>query len=330
MAMLIGAARAHPNIALVKYWGKRDVGLNLPAAGSLSITLDELVTETTVRFDPELEQDQLILNGRCDAARAARVSASLDLLRAMAGVDWRARVCSDNNFPTAAGLASSASGFAALVLAAGQALGLTLSERQLSVLARRGSGSAARSIYGGYVEMLAGSEADGSDAFAKPLHEASHWPLNAVVAITTEDAKQHGSTDGMEHSRRTSPFFGAFIDQTDADLELARDAVAARDFEALATVAEHSCLKMHSVMLSSNPGLVYWNPVTLSAIHRVRELRASGVAVFFTIDAGPQLKAICLPEVVSTVSSALSEIGGVQRVISVGLGGPAGLMEAKL
>lgn len=180
----VAVAQAQPNIALVKYWGKRDVALNLPVVGSLSITLDQLWTRTQVRFDPALAADRMTLNGREDAKQLKRSSACLDLLRARAGVNWRAEVVSTNNFPTGAGLASSASGFAALVLAGDAALGLGLSRAELSVLARRCSGSAARSIFGGYVEWAHGTRADGEDSVARPILDAAAWPLAVAVAIT--------------------------------------------------------------------------------------------------------------------------------------------------
>lgn len=315
------SAQAQPNIALVKYWGKRDIALNLPAAGSLSITLESLWTRTSVAFDPALDRDGLYLNGAEDAAQAARASACLDLLRARAGVDWRARIDSRNNFPTGAGLASSASGFAALVRAAGAALDLDLDARELSILARRGSGSAARSIFGGFVEMAAGTRADGEDAFAQPVMAAADWPLAVVVAVTSKRAKSIGSTAGMELSRLTSPFYADWVATTADDLVAGRRAVLARDFEALAALAEHSCLKMHATMLATQPGLIYWSGATVECLHRVRALREQdGLGAFFTVDAGPQVKAICLPEDADRVAAALADVPGVETVITSELG----------
>lgn len=320
-------ALAHPNIALVKYWGKRDVALNLPAVGSLSITLDQIWTRTQVGFDPLLKQDSLSLNGREEAGEAKRVSACLDLLRQRAGVSWRARIESQNNFPTAAGLASSASGFAALVVAGEKALGLTLAPEEKSALARQGSGSAARSIFGGYVEWARGSRADGSDSVAKPLLEASAWPLSVAVAITSTAAKETGSTEGMNRSAETSPYQQAWVDSQEQDLSVARAAIQARDFEALAAISEHSCLKMHALALSARPGLLYWNGATVEGMRRIRALRAQGCPVFFTVDAGPQLKAVCAPGALAQVSAALREIPGVLEVIETGLGQGARVVE---
>ena len=323
-------AQAQPNIALIKYWGKRDVALNLPVVGSISITLDALWTRTRVSFEPALEQDQVSLNGCNDAAEARRVSACLDLLRQRAGVNWRASVDSRNNFPTAAGLASSASGFAALVHAGAQALGLNLGDAEQSVLARRCSGSAARSIFGGYVEWAHGSRADGNDSVASPLLEAKAWPLRVAVAITSTAAKEVGSSEGMRRTAQTSPFQAAWIDSQEADLATARRAILARDFEALAAISEYSCLKMHALALAAQPGLLYWNGASVECMRRVRALRGQGVPVFFTVDAGPQVKAVCEPQAIEQVKAALREIPGVLDVVETGLGaGARALTEAE-
>ncbi len=236
-------AVAGTNIALVKYWGKRDVALNLPATGSLSLTLDRLGTRTTVAFD-DGDRDRLILDGApADDAAAARVSAFLDRVRGRAEIARRALVTTDNSVPTAAGLASSASGFAALALAATRAAGLDLPPAELSALARVGSGSAARSIFGGFVEMARGERADGSDAIARPLAEGNGWDLRLVAAITAAGSKAIGSTAAMAHTARTSPYHAAWIAGVAADLADARAAIAARDLPALGAVAERSALR---------------------------------------------------------------------------------------
>jgi diphosphomevalonate decarboxylase len=312
--------RARSNIALVKYWGKADSKLNLPAVGSISVTLDGLWTDTAVNFDAAFEQDSLLLNGREAGAERCRVSVCLDLLRALAGTELKARVESSNNFPTAAGLASSASGFAALVGAAAQALGLDLNPRELSILARRGSGSAARSIFGGFVEMHRGAAADGCDSFAEPLLDRPARPHEVVIALTTEQKKSVASGPGMARSAESSPYFPQWVASHPADMAAARAAILSRDFEAVATIAEASCLKMHAAALTSEPPLVYWNGATVECLQCVRALRASGVPVFFTIDAGPQVKAICLPDAAATVVAALEATAGVERVLATGLG----------
>ena len=318
---------AHANIALVKYWGKREAQLNLPAVGSISITLDALTTKTTVRFSDEIEADRFVLNGASEAQKAARVFDFLDHIRAMADIRLRAEVLSENNFPTGSGLASSASGFAALALAASSAAGLSLSSGQLSILARQGSGSAARSIFGGFVEMYRGNCVDGSDSFAMPLAAGSHWPLGVLICVTDPQEKSIGSTKGMNATAETSPYYGDWIQSSPVDLSEMRSAIEQRDFEKLAGITERSCLKMHGLMLSADPGLLYWNAVTVELIHHVRALRASGLPVCFTIDAGPQVKIICPQEVMDDVRQSLVGISGVHDVFTSGLGGDAALLE---
>ncbi len=313
-------ARARANIALVKYWGKSNVALNVPAVGSISITLADLWSDTEIEFGPAIKADSFSLNGAEEVSELRRVTACLDLLRREAGVDTRARVVSHNNFPTAAGLASSASGFAALVGAAASALGLEHSPEDLSVLARRGSGSAARSVFGGFVEMQVGEAADGQDSYAVPILAAEDWPLHVVIAVTQTAAKATSSTKGMRSSETTSPFYRAWVESAPADLDAARNAITSRDFETLGRVAEHSCLKLHALAMTSRPPILYWNPATLACIDAVRGLQHAGVPVFFTIDAGPQLKAVCLPEVTDRVAAELHDINGVVDVLVTGLG----------
>jgi diphosphomevalonate decarboxylase len=318
--MATATVRARSNIALIKYWGKRDAAVNTPAVGSVSITLDGLWTDTTVRFDSALDSDSLLLNGREGVAEVHRVSACLDLIRERAGVSTRAQVESANNFPTAAGLASSASGFAALVGAAAAALNLSLSDRELSILARRGSGSAARSIFGGFVQMHKGEAADGNDSFAEPLLAADAWPLMVVVAITETEEKSVSSGKGMTRSAHSSPYYGDWTNTHAADMAIARSAILERDFSALAEVSEFNCLKMHAAAQTAQPPLIYWNGATVECIHRIRRLRDGGVPVFFTIDAGPQVKAVCLPGALDEVESSLRSLPGVKELLVTGLG----------
>lgn len=324
MSFQQATARAGANIALVKYWGKRDQRLNLPAAGSISVTLAGLETRTTVTPDPAMGADRFLLDGV--EHPPGRVGAVLDLMRERAGETVPCLVESENNFPTGAGLASSASGFAALVTAAAMALGLDLSDRQRSELARLGSGSAARSIFGGFAEMAPGQRSDGSDAVAHPLLAAQEWPLEVVVAITDSGSKAVGSREGMNHTMRTSPYYRSWVATVADDLDSARAAIAARDFDALGEVAEHSALKMHASMLAARPGLVYWNAATLSCLHAIRALRSGGTGVFFTVDAGPQVKAVCQPGEGERVADLLRGQPGVREVLITGLGAGAGLV----
>ncbi len=324
-------ARAHSNIALAKYWGKRDARLNIPAVGSLSVTLDGLYTDTTVTFEHGLRQDELWLNGQRespDHPGFRRVATLMELVRSRASTEARARIVSTNNFPTGAGLASSASGFAALAVAACAASGVEQSQRQLSLLARRGSASAARSIFGGYVELHTGSSDDGEDAFAEPLMSADDWPLSVVVAITEEGAKAVSSTEGMSATSASSVFYRSWLENSEDALDQMRAAVLDRDLERVGELAESSCLAMHALMLTTRPALLYWNAATMSAIHAVRAMRGEGTPVYFTIDAGPQVKALCRQSDADTVSRTLSAVPGVRDVRTTGLGPAAHLVAA--
>ena len=311
-------AIAHPNIALVKYWGKRDRTLNLPAAGSLSVTLQGLSTTTSVEFDPDLANDVVILDEELlsPGRPRGRVVDFLDLVREAADIDHRARIETTNDFPTAAGLASSASGFAALAMAATKAAGLDWSRSRLSTLARRGSGSAARSLFGGFVEMKAGSRSDGEDALAIPVADPDHWDLRCLIALTTRGKKEIGSTEGMTHTQKTSPLFEPWRATVDDDIAEARRAIETRDFELLTAVAERSCLRMHATALGADPGILYWNPITVDLIHRVRRARRQGLPCFFTIDAGPHIKVFCPSQHRDEVHSVLSATDGVEEIIT--------------
>jgi diphosphomevalonate decarboxylase len=309
-------AQAYANIALVKYWGKRDSHLNIPAAGSISMTLNDLFTRTAVRFDADLEHDRLILNGsRASSEQETRVSRFLDLFRHKAGVETYAEVTSENNFPTGAGLASSASAFAALTMAAGHALGLQLSPVELSKLARRGSGSAARSVFGGFVEMYPGEEIDGSDAYAVPLYPQDYWSLELLIFVTAEQTKAVGSTEGMNRTANTSPFYRGWLESNQQDLAALRSALDRKDFPLLGETAESNCLKMHGLAMSANPGIVYWNSLTVTLIHEVRRLRETGVPAYFTIDAGPQVKVLCPPGYAGKIKEELGNIDGIKQVM---------------
>ena len=309
-----GSAIAQPNIALIKYWGKRDIEQNLPAVGSISVTLQDLSTRMSVAFDSDLVEDVLTVNDVPDTRMLPRLSACLD--RVISPDRPRARVTSTCNFPIAAGLASSASSFAALTVAAAAAGNKSFDTDELASLAGRASGSAARSLFGGFVEL----ENVGDGIQCHTVREADTWPLRVVVAVTATGPKAVGSTEAMEISRKTSPFYSNWVEQQEQDLDTARAAIEDRDFEKLAAIAEHNCLKMHSIMWASRPPMVYWNAATMRCLQSVRKLQGQGIGVFFTIDAGPQVKAICLPEHVATVEDALRATDGVVDVMTSGLG----------
>ena len=315
-------AVAQPNIALIKYWGKRDLARNLPAVGSISLTLRDLQTSMQIELRPAAALDELILNGCDNTALLPRLSQCLDNV---IGSDRpRAGIVSTSNFPVAAGLASSASAFAACVVAAAAAAQRSCETDELARLAGRASGSAARSLYGGIAELRNLDD----DIAVETVSESSRWPLDVVVAITSTGPKATGSTKAMEISRKTSPFYSDWIERQEDDLTTARQAISVRDFEQLAAIAEHNCLKMHSVMWTSRPPMVYWNAATLQCLETVRQLQREGRSVFFTMDAGPQVKAVCLPEETERVRAALADTPGVKQIMVTSLGEGARLVGA--
>lgn len=319
------SAIAQPNIALIKYWGKQDVAGNLPAVGSLSITLDSLETRMAVKFDDGLDGDTLQVNGEPVDRMLPRVSRCLDNL--LGSKRSPAVIESNCNFPIAAGLASSASSFAALVVAASRAANLQTDTLSLARAAGQASGSAARSLYGGFVELRLIEEKRAPDIAVASILDGDAWPLQVIVAITAKGEKSISSGDAMNLSSTSSPFYASWLEHQDHDLEVARAAVRDRNFSALAAISEHNCLKMHSVMWASRPPVVYWNKATLACMETVRQLQQDGVPVFFTIDAGPQVKAVCLPEFADRVRKALQESDGVIDTMSSSLGGGARLLD---
>ncbi len=314
----VATAVAHPNVALVKYWGKQAGAGNRPATPSLSVTLSGIATTTRVEAAPA---DRLWLNG--EEAQDAKVARFLTELRAAFDIPGVA-ITTDNDFPTGAGLASSASGFAALTTAIDAAFGLGLDSAERSVWARRGSASAARSIFGGFVALVE----QGAEPVAQTVAGADHWPLAVTVGVASQRMKSVGSTAGMERARATSPFYNAWTTSTHNDFAAALRAVRERDFDALAEVAEHSSMKLHALTLTSRPAIVYWAPATVAALHALAQLRRAGTGVFASIDAGPQVKAFSALDDADAVAEALATVPGIERVIRCGIGPGAVVIEA--
>ena len=310
-------AVAHPNIALAKYWGKLEHGHNLPAVPSLSVTLAGMSTTTRVCFEDGLASDILTLGGA--PAATERVRGLLDRVRAAAGIALHARVTSDNDFPTAAGLASSASGFAALALAASAAAGLPTTPAAIGDLARRSSVSAARSALGGFVELPAG-HAGQEVLAATPVAPAEYWPIRVVVAVTREGPKEVSSTAGMLHTTRTSAYWSAWVEDAPLLCSVIKAAVLARDLAALGEAAEASALRMHACALAAAPGVVYWTGATVEVVLEVRRLRARGLPAWFTIDAGPHVKVITTADQEAAVTRAVAAVPGVLRTLSTAPG----------
>jgi len=324
MSSRTATAISYPNIAFIKYWGNRDSHFRIPSNGSISMNLEGLVTRTQVTFDPALKKDKLIINRKLPYGKSLeRVSVVLDLVRQMAELQHFARVESSNNFPTGAGIASSASAFAALSLAASAAAGLALSEPELSRLARRGSGSACRSVPGGFVEWQAGE--DDLTSYAFSIAPPGHWDLTDCIAIVSQAHKPTGSTEGHALAG-TSPLQVARLADTPRRLDCCRRAILDRDFEAFAEVVELDCHLMHAVMITSTPPLLYWQPATLAVMQAVLDWRKNGLPVCYTIDAGPNVHVLCPTTSAAQVISGLTQITGVEKVLAARPGGPTHLV----
>jgi diphosphomevalonate decarboxylase len=310
----VGHARACANIALAKYWGKVDEALNLPAVPSISITLDALVTETTVTLDRNADRDHVTLDGAEsrgeDASRAVEM---LERCRVLAGVSTRAVVASKNHFPTASGLASSASGFAALAAAASRAYGLALSHGELSAMARRSSASAARSLFGGFVELPAGLPGDDTLA-ARPLAPPEHWDVAVVIALASRGRKKTGSRDGMIDTARTSPYYAAWLGVAPLYAHSVREGILARDLVRVGEAMEASTYAMHASGWAALPSLRYSAPATFALLEVVDQLRADGIAAYATMDAGPHVKVLCARGDAERVASALRDSGSAVEV----------------
>ena len=324
MSTHTASAQAHPNIAFIKYWGNRDERLRLPMNASISMNLEGLYTRTTVSFQPSLALDELVINGHeMTGSGLARVSAILDELRAASGLQQRAEVSSENNFPTGAGIASSAAAFAALALAASKAAGLEWDEARISRLARHGSGSACRSVPGGFVEWHAGSGDE--DSVAVSIAPPDHWALVDCVALVDAAHKSTGSTEGHALAP-TSPLQPARVADAPRRLEICRRSILGRDFDLLAAIIELDSNLMHAVMMTSNPVLMYWQAATLTVLHAVRDWRAAGLPVAYTIDAGPNVHVICPQSEAGKVAEKLRDLPGVHDVLTCRVGGPARLV----
>ncbi|PQF22835.1 diphosphomevalonate decarboxylase [Enterococcus mundtii] len=313
--MLSGKARAYTNIALIKYWGKKNEELILPMNNSLSLTLDAFYTETEVIFSDTFTDDLFYLDHELQTEAATKkISRFLDLVRIQANTNKRAKVISHNFVPTAAGLASSASGLAALAGACNEALGLNLDEQALSRLARRGSGSACRSIFGGFVEWEKGHDDQTSYAQQIPSNGFEE-ELAMVFVLINDQQKDVSSRDGMRRTVETSHFYQGWLDSVETDLMELKQAIAEKSFQTVGEVMERNGLKMHGTTLAANPPFTYWSPDSLKAMQAVRELRASGIPCYFTMDAGPNVKVLVEKKNQTAVQAKFIELFSRQQVI---------------
>ncbi len=330
MTFYAASAVAHPNIALAKYWGKRDGAGNYPAVPSLSVTLDGMATRTTLRFDERLSEDRFVLGNELLVGRPLeRLSRLVDEVRLAAGLTTRVSVVSANDFPTASGLASSASGFAALALAAVTAADLEWTPEQVSNLARRASASAARSVFGGFVRLAAGPiGSDGSVALAaEPVARPDAMTMKVVVCVTHEGSKSVASTDGMVRTMASSPYYERWLSYAVDNEAALHKALLAGNFQEVGELAEASALAMHATALAC--GVSYFNGATLEALKQLRLLRDAGLAVYGTIDAGPHVKVLVRPDQEPIVTPKLRAIAGVVRTIVTTPGGAPSVERVK-
>ncbi|MBI4454136.1 diphosphomevalonate decarboxylase [Candidatus Woesearchaeota archaeon] len=368
MRHIKATAIAHPNIAFIKYWGKRNEELKLPTVSSLSMTLDNFYTKTTVEFNDSFTEDSFVLNGKpiTGGIELLRVTKHLDLIRTRADKNIKtktdkklfAKVASENNFPTASGIASSSSGFTALTLAACKSIGLDetdlnlksdsnlkpdlnpkpdsnlkhdLNLKHISIVARQGSGSACRSTYGGFVEWKKGEADDGKDSYAEQLFDEKYWPeLKMIVLILDQKEKKIKSTQGMRISVETSPFYNDWAKTSIIDLQDVKAALNQKDFTKIGNIMERNCLKMHSVMISSNPSLIYWRPETLTLMENIKSLRETGTECYFTIDAGANVMVLCLDKDVDKILNILEQVPFIHDFIICSAGKGVELSEEHL
>jgi len=315
-------AITHSNIALIKYWGKYNPKLSLPMNGSISMTLDNLKTVTTVEFSDDFKEDKIEINDKAvDKKSEERIVAHLDRIRKLAKIKSKAKMASKNNFPTATGLASSASGFSALTIAACNAVGLNLDGKQLSIISRQGSGSACRSIFGGFVEWLPAKRSE--DSYAVQIVDENYFDLRDVIAIVSSAEKKVSSAAGMMETVKTSPIYKTRLKIVKNSLKGMKRAILGKSFTKLGKMAEFDCLLMHACMLTTRPPLIYWSPATIDIIHAIEGWRKDGLEAYYTIDAGPNVHILALSESVREIEKRLKDISGVIDIIQNKPGGGA-------
>ncbi len=305
-------AVAPSNIAFIKYWGKKDKKLRLPENGSFSMNLSNLSTTTTVEFDPKFKKDTVVINNKRELKKTERVIKHLDRVRKLAKIDYWAKVVSENNFPTGTGLSSSSSGFAALSLAASKAAGLDLSKKELSILARQGSGSACRSIPDGFVEWLDGKSSQSS--YSVSYKSSNYWDIIDIVAIVSQAEKDISSTKGQEYVN-TSPFFKTRLANIKSKINKIKKLIDKKKFRQFGELIESEALELHAIMITSKPALIYWLPETLVVMKSVQKWRQKGLEVYFTINTGQDIHLICQSKDKDKVISRLKQIKQVNKII---------------
>lgn len=300
-------AIAHPNVALIKYWGKKDEISFLPMNNSISVTVDSLYAKITLEFSDQYKEDSATLNGKQPEGKIMqRTTEHLNRIRKLANIDLHAKGAVEMNFPIGAGLASSAAGFAALTVAASKAAGLKLSKKQLSILSRQGSGSSCRSIHGGYVEWKKGTDSENS--YAVQLADKDHLDMRIITCIVSKKERVADTRGGMKIAQSTSPLYKARLDFVKKELPLMKKAILDKDFKTIGSMAERDCMLLHATAITADPVLLYWVPESLRVMHAVRLWRTEGLEAYYTIDTGANVHVLCMPENQEEVISRLKAI----------------------
>ena len=306
-------ARAHSNIAFIKYWGRKNEELRLPTNGSISMNLSNLHTTTTVEFQENLEADLVEIDYKMDTIEIERVSNHLDRIRKIAGISTHARVQSINSFPSGTGLSSSASGFAALTMAGAQAAGLMLSEKELTILARQGSGSASRSIPNGFVEWKDAETSENSYSYS--LYPADHWDIVDIVAVVSKEKKDISTSLGQQRVD-TSVFFQTRLAHIQEKINICKTIISKKDFTQFGKIIEMEALELHAIMLTSWPSLIYWLPQSISLMKQVKKWREEGLEVYFTVNTGQDVHILCKKKDEERVISKLATLENIVKIIS--------------
>ena len=314
-------AIAHPNFALIKYWGKADSGLNIPAMSSISLTIDSLTSTTTISRKKEFSENIWILNGT-KQDDLSQIKPTMEYLNKISNNDHGCIIESNNNFPTSAGLASSASGIASLVVAYNRLFNLEMSHDQLIKASMLGSGSAPRSLFSGFVFLDVEDQVN-----CKTISHPEDWALSVIICVTDDREKNISSREGMEISRMTSPLYQSWLDSNKADIEIAKTAIAEKNIRKLGEVAEQNCNRMHEVMKTSTPEINYMTQRTMNCIEDIKAIRKNGTDLFYTVDAGPQVKVVCNPDNKDLIKESLMSKSYVLKVIEAKIGSGARVID---
>jgi len=305
-------ARAHSNIAFVKYWGRKDEELRIPTNGSISMNLSNLFTTTTVEFSPLYLSDEVVVKDEINETTVKRVITHIDRVRELANSTLKSKVVSINSFPSGTGLSSSASGMAALTLAATKALRLDLSEKELSILARQGSGSASRSIPSGFVEWVDGNTSE--ESFSQSIFPAEHWDIVDIVVVVSKEKKDVSTSEGQKRAE-SSLFFQTRLNHIQEKIASCRNLIGKRNFSEFGKLIEMEALELHAIMITSWPPLIYWLPQSIYVMKSVQKWREEGLEVYFTVNTGQDIHVICQKKDEAKITARIKGLENIIKII---------------